>query len=165
MMFSTLSHFDTQEEDFNVSLLTVFGDRPSTSWQTIPATNIYIQVNADDADRILVDPAYKLEKMKEANEKVHAQHQSYLEVDRQLATQRTLLPTPYGRDNYETWYNIELAIKKFDRIFNRVEKFHARKFNDPENHERREKRLTERKNQRWQDNYTYFLGNLTEEEQ
>lgn len=40
--------------------------------QTVPATNVYIQVNADESDRILVDPAYKMEKLKECNEKIFA---------------------------------------------------------------------------------------------
>lgn len=53
---------------------------------------------------------------------------------------------------------------KFDRIFNRVEKFNARAMTDVKNHERREKRMIERKNERWSKNYTYFFGNLTEEE-
>jgi len=75
------------------------------------------------------------------------------------------LPTPYSRDNYETWYEIEKSIRKFDRIFNKVEKFDGRKFSDPENHERRESRMNDRKKTRWVDNYTYFFGGLTEEEQ
>lgn len=33
---------------------------------------MYIHVNNDEADRILIDPAYKMEKMKEAHEKVYA---------------------------------------------------------------------------------------------
>jgi hypothetical protein len=53
---------------------------------------------------------------------------------------------------------------KFDRIFNKVEKFDARKFVDPENHDRREERMLERKRKRWTENYTYFFGGLTEEE-
>lgn len=75
------------------------------------------------------------------------------------------MPTPYSRDNYETWYEIEKSIRKFDRIFNKVEKFDGRKFSDPENHERRESRMNDRKKTRWVDNYTYFFGGLTEEEQ
>ena len=126
---------------------------------------MYIHVNSDEADRILVDPAYKLERLKEAHEKLYAMHESFREVDRQLAQHRIYLPTPYGKDLYETWYNIEKAIRKFDRTFNKVEKFTARKFVDPENHERREKRMLERKRQRWTENYTYFFGGLTEEEQ
>ena len=165
LMFSTVSHFDVAEEDMNVSLISLFGDRPSVQFQSVPATNVYIHVNADEADRILVDPAYKLERLKEANEKLHAMHNAYAEIDRQLSEARTMLPTQYGRDNYETWYKIELAINKFDRIFNRVERFQARKFNDPENHERREKRMQDRMKQRWTENFTYFLGDMTEEEQ
>ena len=72
-------------------------------------------------------------------------HESFREVDRQLSQNRLYLPSPYGKDLYETWWKIEKAIKKFDKNFNKVEKFTARKFIDPENHERREKRMLERK--------------------
>lgn len=124
-MFSTLSHFDIAEEDMsiNMSLTSWFGDRPSHSIQSVPATSVYIHVNTDEADRILVDPAYKLERLKEAHEKLYAMHEAYREVDRQLSTQRLYVPTPYGKDLYETWHKIEMSIKKFDRIFNRVEKY------------------------------------------
>jgi len=165
LMFSTLSHFDVAEEDMTVTLTSYFGDRPAPALQTVPATNVYIHVNSDEADRILVDPAYKLERLKEAHEKLYAMHESFREVDRQLAKHRVYLPTPYGKDLYETWWNIEKAIRKFDRTFNKVEKFTARKFADPDNHERREQRMLERKRQRWTENYTYFFGGLTEEEQ
>jgi len=131
----------------------------------VPATNVYIHVNSDEADRILVDPAYKLERLKEAHEKLYAIHEAFKEVDKQLSQHRIYLPTPYGKDLYETWYNVEKSIRKFDRIFNRVEKFNARKFSDPENHERREARMLERRRERWSENYTYFFGGLTEEEQ
>jgi hypothetical protein len=47
---------------------------------------------------------------------------------------------------YENWFNIEKSIIKFDRIFNKVEKFEARSMTDPINHERREKRMLQRKN-------------------
>ena len=36
---------------------------------------------------------------------------------------------------------------------------------DPDNFERREKRMLEAKKKRWTENYTYFFGGLTEEEQ
>lgn len=44
MMFSTLSHFDLSEEDTTIPLSyhNFFGDRPSVSMQTVPATNVYI---------------------------------------------------------------------------------------------------------------------------
>lgn len=144
-MFSTLSQFDVSEEDMTVTLTSFYLDRPTASMQTVPATNVYIHVNSDEKDRILVDPAYKLERLKEAHEKLYAMHEAYREVDRQLAQQKIFLPTPYGKDLYDTWWNIEKAIRVFDRTFNKVEKYHARKFIDPENHERRESRMLEKK--------------------
>lgn len=60
---------------------------------------------------------------------------------------------------------MEKAIRSFDRTFNKVEKFTHRKFVDPDNHGRREKRMLAQKAERWTENYTYFFGGLTEEEQ
>lgn len=66
--------------------------------------------------------------------------------------------------DYVTMVEVEKAILKMDRLFNRVDKFNARKFVDPDNHERREKRMLERSSERWDSNYTFFVGGLTEEE-
>lgn len=133
--------------------------------QTLPTTNVYIHVNNDEADRILIDPAYKMEKMKEAHEKLYAFQLAYNLVDEQFKDLTYKAKIPLGRDLYETWYQIEKSIMKFDRIFNKVEKFDARAMTDPANHERRERRMLDRKKERWVTNYTYFFGNLTEEEQ
>ncbi len=146
-------------------LHSLFGDRPSLTTQTMPGTNVYIHVNPDEADHMLVDPAYKLEKLKEAHEKLYAMHMAYKEVDNQLIPQVEALPVPYDKGLYENWWSVEKAIRKFDRWFNKVERFESRMLVDPENHDRREKRMTERKNGRWLDNYTYFFGGLSEEEQ
>ena len=59
----------------------------------------------------------------------------------------------------------ELLIKKLDRNFRKVVKFESRKYVDPLNHQRREKRMLERANKRWDSSYTLYTGNLTEEEQ
>lgn len=165
LMFASISHFETAEEDLAINMTSMFNDRPQATMQTIPATNVYIHVNSDEADRILVDPAYKLERLTEAQQGLYAMHAAYKAVDEQLDKHRTYFKVPFGRDTYETWYGIEKAIYKLDRLFNKVEKFDARKFSDPENHERREKRMLENKRKRWSENYTYFFGGLTEEEQ
>jgi len=52
--------------------------------QTVPGTNVYIHVNNDEADRIMIDPAYKLEKLKEAHEKIYAFQEAYRLVDDQM---------------------------------------------------------------------------------
>lgn len=113
----------------------------------------------------MIDPAYKMEKMKEAHEKVYAFQEAYRVVEDQFKKLTYTQKIPFGRDMYESWYNIEKSIRKYDRIFNKVEKFDARALTDPVNHERREKRMRARASSRWNENYTYFFGNLTEEEQ
>ncbi len=60
---------------------------------------------------------------------------------------------------------VERAINKMDRVFQKVDKFNNRQFTDSENHERREKRMQLKAADRWDSNYTFFTGGLTEEEQ
>lgn len=51
---------------------------------------------------------------------------------------------PMAKEIYESWYNVEKEIMKFDRLWNKVEKFDARHMTDPANHERREARMSAR---------------------
>lgn len=44
-------------------------------------TNIYVQVNNDEADRILVDPAYKLEKMQKQYQSFYSYLSAYSKID------------------------------------------------------------------------------------
>ena len=67
--------------------------------------------------------------------------------------------------DYENFLDIELGIRKLDRHFRKVTKFESRKYVEPENHERRERRMVEREKQRWEGAYTLYSGSLTEEEQ
>lgn len=43
--------------------------------------------------------------------------------------------------DYTTLIDVEKAVKKIDRLFQRVDKFNNRRYADPENHERREARM------------------------
>lgn len=165
MMFTSLTHFDVQEEDTHIPLHTLFGDRPSPSFQYLPSTNVYVHVNPDEADHMLVDPAYKLEKLTEAHEKMHAMLEAYHTVELQLRDYYQNMPIATSRQLYSNWMEIEKSIRKLDRWFLKIEKYNARQFIDPDNHERRERRMIERKKDRWTDNYTYFFGGLSEEEQ
>lgn len=83
----------------------------------------------------------------------------------QMGPQMLTRKTIYDREMYETWFKIEKAIKRMDRLFNKVEKFEGRRFSDPDNFKRREGRMLERKREREHNNFTYFFGGLTEEEQ
>ena len=165
-MFAAIDLYEVQqEEDFHIPIANVFTDRPHQSMQVFPGLDYYIYVNNDEMDRIMVDPAYKLEKLKMFDERIYAFNEAVKTVESQVDELNYKVAVPYGRDLYENWYNIEKSIMKFDRIFNKLEKFHARSMSDPFNHERREKRMNQKKLERWNENYTYFFGGLTEEEQ
>jgi len=71
---------------------------------------------------------------------------------------------PLAKEIYESWYQVEKEIKKFDRIWNKVEKFDARHMSDPDNHERRQARLEERKKER-NNHFIVYTGGLSEHEQ
>jgi len=113
---------------------------------------------------MLVDPAYKLEKLKEGHERLEALVRTMHRVEKESKIHFSL-PVVTSKTLYSNWYAIEKSIRRLDRIFLKVEKFQARQFIDAENHDRREQRMLARKRDRWTDNYTYFFGGLTEEEQ
>jgi len=87
-MFAAITHFEIGEEDLAVPLTSYFGDRPSAQMQTMASSNIYITVNNDERDRIMIDPAYKMERMKEAHEKVYAFAEAYRLIDDQMKSRR-----------------------------------------------------------------------------
>lgn len=72
IMFASIDQFEVAEEDMHIPLMNLFGDRPHASAQTISGMDAFIHVDADEMSRILIDPAYKLEKLKEAHEKTYA---------------------------------------------------------------------------------------------
>ena len=129
----------------------MFGDRPHPSTQSLPTTNVYIHVNPDEADHLLVDPAYRMQKLTEAHEKFYAMQCAY---DRVGKSMKHLVDLPIATSTmiYSNWFEIEKSIRRLDRLFLKVEKFNARQFIDRDNHERREQRMLERKRERWTDN-------------
>lgn len=133
----------------------------------IPTNRNYLFVNADEADHIMTDPAYRMEKYKELENDYFKFNMVAQEIERQKKLLRTEEKDTQlmTRDTYETWYQVEKAILRFDREFNRNEKFTARALFDAENHERRERRMLERKDQREKENYAFYFGGLTAEEQ
>jgi hypothetical protein len=132
-----------------------------------PSDRNYVFANADETDHLMVDPAKRMEFYKECEEDFVKYQMVMDELDRQQNLLRLsdrdklLLP----KDIFERWYQVEKAILKFDRAYNRYEKFAGRAYFDPENHERREIRMLERKAIREKDNYTYYFGEHNEQDQ
>merc|ERR1719223_1412405 len=105
-MFAAITHFEVAEEDMSVPLTHYFGDRPQAQMQTVASTNVYIHTNNDEQDRIMIDPAYKMERMKEAHEKVYAFQEAYRLVEQQMKDRSYAMKIPFSKDLYENWYNI-----------------------------------------------------------
>ena len=164
VFFAQIQPFEINEEDYEMGMWKNFHDRPNMHHQTTADSNYYFHVNPDQADHMMVDPAYKLEIMEQAHETYLAYNLAQREVKTQQESMYKRFRKPLGKDIYENWWKIELAIRKFDRWFNRIERYESRYYLDPENHDRRENRMLERKRERWLNTYTYFFGTLTEEE-
>lgn len=153
----------------NISFMTyVFTSSDPRNWSSniLPENRFYAFVNPDESDHIMTDPAYRMEfyknlevdvtkKLMVSNEIMNQMRLAGLNKEKQVMF----------KDIYETWYKIERDILNFDRIYNRFEKFEGRALFDSANHERREKRMLERKNQRLNENYTFYFNGLTEKEQ
>lgn len=118
----------------------------------------------DDHDRILTDPAYRIQKQTEGELKARIYMMAMEDYENnKIAT--SPYREPISKRTYENLMEAEAIIKKLDRSFRQVLKYESRKYVDPVNHARREARMLERARQRWDNAYTIYSGNLTEEEQ
>ncbi len=169
-VFTELSPNIVQEQEIAPHWMTfpfVSHEINNNNANVMPTDRHYVFVNADEADHLMTDPAYRMEKYKE----LENDYFKYNMVSQEIERQRKLLRNKerdtimMPRDTYETWIQVEKAILKFDREFNRFEKFAGRALFDAENHGRRERRMLERKSKREEENYTFYFNGLNEEEQ
>jgi hypothetical protein len=131
-----------------------------------PSNYIYSLVNNDDHDRILTDPAYRMEKTLKSEELFKIYAKSLQQLDDQYNETHGIMPIyPMNRVDYATLLDTEKAIMKIDRTLKKVTKFNSRKFIDPANHERRESRMSQKAKKRWDKSLSFYYGDLTEEEQ
>lgn len=120
--------------------------------------------NPDDHDRVLTDPAYRLEQLKLAEEKTNVYLKTLEAIERSIIDYHGPNITHYSKEQYENVVNAQIALNEFDRHFKNVQRFNMRAMLDPANHERREAKMLERAKARTQDNHTIYLNNITENE-
>lgn len=132
---------------------------------SVETDRVFTLINPDDHDKMLVDPAFRLKRTMEAQRAATVFSESARFISQEIEKQH---PAPTSlmmdKDTYETLIDAEILMRRFDRQYRKLSKFHARKFLDMENHERREQRMLERSKQRQVDSYTLFYGGLSEEE-
>lgn len=153
-----------EHDQINIGSLTKVNTHFEPSLQEQPEDTVYSLVNMDDHDRMLVDPAYRLQRQTEGDLKARI----YLMAMEDYYKEK-LANSPYrepiSKVVYENLLESEALIRKLDRSFRQVLKFQSRKYTDPANHTRREARMLERSRRRWDGAYTLFSGSLSEEEQ
>jgi hypothetical protein len=168
-VFTEISHKAIAEFERFPFLTYPFAQHDSQlhSQNIVPTDRNYVFTNADETDHLMVDPAKRMEFYKECEEDFVKYEMVVDEISRQdkllRLSDRDKLLLP--KDIFERWYEVEKAILKFDRAYNRHEKFAGRSYFDPDNHERRERRMLERKAIREKDNYTYYFGEHNETDQ
>ena len=169
-VFTEISPRIVQEQELQPHWVTfpfVSNEINNNNANVMPSDRNYVFVNADEADHIMTDPAYRMERYKELEHDYFKYNMVSQEILRQTKLlrnkERDTIMMP--RDTYETWIKVEKSILRFDREFNRYEKFAGRALFDSENHDRRERRMLEKKSKREEENYTFYFNGLNEEEQ
>ena len=90
-----------------------------------PENTVYSLVNPDDHDRILTDPAYRMQKNAEAEQKAQVYVMAMEDYEKEK-WMNSAWREPMGKIDYENLINAEVAIRKMDRQFRQLTKFHAR---------------------------------------
>lgn len=127
---------------------------------------IGVGLDTDVHDRLLTDPAYRMFRHKHGEDKMKVWVDALDEAgygDSAHRNQR--FKEPLSKVAYETIIEAEKVAGIYERLQRKVYRHSVRELLDPANHERREKRMRALQKERWENNYAYFFGGMTEEEQ
>lgn len=81
-----------------------------------PSNMVYSMVNPDEHDRMLIDPAFRMEKTKALEEKMKVYAMSLKEVEKEfVATNGVINKIPINKVDYGTLIDVEAAIMHLDR--------------------------------------------------
>lgn len=124
---------------------------------------LFSLANPDDHDRFLVDPAYRLERVKLMQEKNDVYSRVLSDIEQSFNETHGRQRFNINKTNYENLVTAEVACEELDNHFKKVHKFKLRHMYDPENHERREARMIERAKERLGNNITIYLNNFSDD--
>jgi hypothetical protein len=90
-----------------------------------PENTIYSLISSDEHDRLLTDPAYRMQRKAESDLKarVYLMAMEDYEKDKLL---NSVWREPLGKQDYENLINAEVILRKLDRKFRKLTKFHSR---------------------------------------
>ncbi|CAD8055589.1 unnamed protein product [Paramecium sonneborni] len=129
--------------------------------------NIMVTMDNDVHDRLLVDPAYRMWRFQHGEDKLKYIDQQLKQAgyNEERVYRNPKYKLPMQKATYAAVIEAEKVLAIQERLERKVNRFHVREYLDFANHARRERRMRLRQKERWENNYTYFYGGLTEEEQ
>lgn len=90
-----------------------------------PENTVYSLISSDEHDRVLTDPAYRIQRKSETDLKAKVYLLAMEDYEKEkLAT--SPWREPLGKLDYENLIQAEVIIKKLDRKFRQLTKFHSR---------------------------------------
>jgi hypothetical protein len=90
-----------------------------------PENTVYSLISADEHDRVLTDPAYRIQRKAETDLKAKVYTLAMEDYEREKLA-NSPWREPLGKQDYENLVNAEAIIKKLDRKFRKLTKFHSR---------------------------------------
>ncbi|CAM6004690.1 unnamed protein product [Sphagnum balticum] len=133
----------------NLSLLKANTHFEHTHFEN-PENTVYSFVSSDEHDRILTDPAYRIQRKSETDLKAKIYVLAMEEYEKEKEINNPWRE-PLSKLEYENLIQAEVIIRKLDRQFRQLTKFHARRALDShEDYERRNLRMVEGQKSRFE---------------
>lgn len=82
-------------------------------------------ISSDEHDRVLVDPAYRMQRKAESEMKAKVLVMAMEDYEKEQLN-KSVWREPLSKLTYENLINAEVVIRKLDRQFRQLTKFHSR---------------------------------------
>ena len=126
--FNTLPAQDLGESDVpNVASLTKANTHYEHTVYDNPENVVYSMISSDEHDRVLTDPAYRMQRKAESDMKAKIFVMAMEDYEKEQLI-NSPWREPLSKLTYENLINAESVIRKLDRQFRKLTKFHSRYF-------------------------------------
>lgn len=124
--FNMLWFQDMAESDVpNVASLSKANTHYEHTVYDNPENTVYSLINPDEHDRVLVDPAYRMQRKAESHMKAQVYVMAMDDYEKEQII-NSPWREPLSKLGYENLVQAEMIIKRLDRQFRQLTKFHAR---------------------------------------
>lgn len=124
--FNTLPFQDLGESEIpNVVSFSKANTHYEHSVYDTPENTVYSMISSDEHDKVLVDPAYRMQRKAESEMKAKVYVMAMEDYEKEQLI-KSPWREPLSKLAYENLINAEVVIRKLDRQFRKLTKFHTR---------------------------------------